>query len=73
MERLKQTGAENPNRPQWQVISAILSFEDLVIGLRMVNAAKSPDVKLYELIREGIPMYGQDHPTHEPIAKVRAT
>jgi len=51
MERLAQAVAENPTRPQWHVLQETISFEDLVLGLRMVNAAKRADVKLYELIR----------------------
>lgn len=60
LDRAKQESGKAADSQVWEILVGTLSFEDLVLGLRMVNAAKDPDVRLYELIRSEIPVYEID-------------
>jgi len=53
---------ENINRvkdetEQWKTIKKVLTFGELCIGLQKVNESKSENIKLYELLREHLPIY----------------
>ncbi|GAJ01514.1 unnamed protein product, partial [marine sediment metagenome] len=44
----------------WEVIKKELTFGELSVGLQIVNENKDKDVKLYQLLREQLPIYGID-------------
>ena len=42
----------------WQTLKAQLSFAESAQGLQAVNANKPENVKLYDLLRQQLPVYG---------------
>ncbi len=48
------------DQPLWETLQKQLSFEELKLGLRAVNSHKPKDAKLYELLREQLPVYKVD-------------
>jgi len=57
-EELKAKAAVKEGEELWQTLKAQLSFAELTQGLQAVNASKSEDVKLYDLLRQQLPIYG---------------
>ena len=57
LDKVKQEADKTEHSHIPDILVNNLSFEDLVLGLRMVNNEKDSDVKLYELIRKEIPVY----------------
>jgi len=45
------------DQPLWETLSEQLSFEELMRGLQAVNRHKPKETKLYELLREQLPIY----------------
>jgi len=57
LDKVKHETEMSKDKKVLDILVDTLSFEDLVLGLRMVNAEKDPETKLYELIRKQIPVY----------------
>ncbi|MFA5033368.1 MAG: hypothetical protein WC614_10150 [bacterium] len=55
IERIKSAGGE-----LWESLAKELSFEELSIGLQIVNEYRKKDIPLYKLIREQLPVYKID-------------
>jgi len=56
-ESLKAKVTPKAGEPLWQTLKAELSFGELAEGLQAVNRSKPKEVKLYELLRERLPVY----------------
>ena len=56
IERLRAEGREE-GQELWEIIKEELTFGELSIGLQIVNENKDNDVKLYQLLREQLPVY----------------
>ncbi len=53
-----ETKAKSQKQEQlWQTLAEQLSFDDLTVGLQIINETKDEGVKLYELLREQMPVY----------------
>ena len=50
--------AAKDGEPLWQTLKGQLSFAELAEGLRAVNRRKPENVKLYNLLREQLLVYG---------------
>jgi len=57
-EELRGKVAAKEGEPLWQTLKAQLSFAELAEGLRAVNRGKPEDVKLSDLLRQQLPVYG---------------
>ncbi len=57
IERIR-TAEKIQGQELWEAIKKELTFGELSIGLQIVNENKSKDVKLYQLLREQLPVYG---------------
>ena len=58
-EELRGKVSPQDGAPLWQALVAQLSFWELRDGLQAVNKSKPEDVKLYELLRAQLPVYGE--------------
>ncbi len=59
IERLKQAESEKA-LDLWKIIEKELTFHELSMGLRKVNEEKRKNVKLYQLLREQLPVYNTE-------------
>ena len=59
VERIRAAGRKE-GQELWEVIKKELTFGELSVGLQIVNENKDKDVKLYQLLREQLPIYGID-------------
>lgn len=56
-DEIKNKISLNVNQQVWEALNEQLSFQELALGLQAVNKTKQKDVKLYELLREQLPVY----------------
>jgi len=47
----------NKDKPLWLNLAEQLSFEELKLGLQLVNQKKSKDVRLFEILRKQLEIY----------------
>jgi enolase len=57
-ERIETIREAAQKEELWRVLKRLLSYEELCVGLRIVNERKPEEKKLYEMLREQLPVYG---------------
>lgn len=62
-ERIEAIRGSAEENELWKTLMKELDFEDLCVGLRLVDERKPKEKKLYEMLREQLPVYGTSKST----------
>lgn len=56
--RVEEAQSASSGKELWEALVDVLSFDEIKAGLRAVNQSKQKNVKLYELLRQQLDVYG---------------